>query len=122
MNDHAGSPRAFLFDILSWVYGEGVRGRSLREARGSLPLRLPMYALFKSQRDHLRAPHDFDRIPVTRRFELELKFTTASGARLEFSLALAVAAVKVWKTTHRVIYHRMGGERGGVSTDSFPAA
>ena len=29
--------------------------------------------------------------------------TKASGARLEFSLALAVVAVKVWKTTDRYI-------------------
>ena len=40
--------------------------------------------------------------------------TKASGARLEFSLALAEVAVKVLKTTDRVIYHRMGG--GGGST------
>ena len=39
--------------------------------------------------------------------------TKASGARLEFSLALAVVAVKVLKTTDRVIYHRMRGGGGG---------
>ena len=42
--------------------------------------------------------------------------TKASGARLEFGLALAVVAVKVWNTTDRVIYHRMG-----VDCDSFTA-
>ena len=47
--------------------------------------------------------------------------TKASGARLEFSLALAVVAVKVLKTTDRVIYHRMGGWWGGVDCDSFTA-
>ena len=46
--------------------------------------------------------------------------TKASGARLEFSLALAVVAVKVLKTKDPVIYHRMGGG-GGVDCDSFTA-
>ena len=47
--------------------------------------------------------------------------TKASGARLEFSLALAVVAVKVLKTKDRVIYHRTGGGGGwgGVQCDSF---
>ena len=40
--------------------------------------------------------------------------TKASGARLEFSLALAVVAVKVWKTTDRVDYiSHVGGSWGG---------
>ena len=39
--------------------------------------------------------------------------TKATGARLEFSLAVAVVAVKVWKTTDHVMYHRMRGGGGG---------
>ena len=35
--------------------------------------------------------------------------TKATGARLEFSLAVAAVAVKVWKTTDHVMYHRMRG-------------
>ena len=46
-----------------------------------------------------------------------MHFTNSSGTRLEFSLALAVVAAKVWKRQDRVIYHRMGGGLG----DSFTA-
>ena len=43
----------------------------------------------------------------------KVQVTKASGARLEFGLALALVAVKVWKTSDCMIYHRMGG---GVAT------
>ena len=39
-------------------------------------------------------------------FRETMLFTKASGVRLEFSVALAVVAVKVRKTTDHVMYHR----------------